>query len=87
MFQMWASGDRAGAAPIVEKIEDLHGRHGRWWSLHGLLHPADADRSFALALALDPLSPETACEEKPAPELPVDAIRRALCEAARRSPR
>jgi hypothetical protein len=82
-----AKGDREAAAPIVEKLEDLHGRHGRWYSLHGLLFPADAARSFPLALALDPLSPETACEEKDAPALPEDAIRKALCEAARRGPR
>lgn len=92
-----AAGDSANAAPLVEKVEDIHNRHGRWWSLHGLLHPgrpdhSDAaspsgDQSFALGLALDPLSPEVACEEKLAPELPKDPIRAAICEAARRVPR
>jgi hypothetical protein len=81
-----AAGDRDNAAPLVDKVEDLHGRYGRWWSLHGLLHPADAERSFGLGVALDPLTPGVACEEKTAPELPIDAIRRALCEAARRAP-
>lgn len=80
-------GERDRAALLVEKAEDLHGRYGRWWSLHGLLHPADAEHSFGLGVALDPLSPYVACEEKPAPELPVDGIRRALCEAARRAAR
>jgi hypothetical protein len=82
-----AGGDRAAAAPWVEKTEDLHNRHGRWWSLHGLLFPGeDADRAFSLGIALDPLDPFVSCEEKAAPELPKDALRAAICEAARRVP-
>lgn len=81
-------GDRAAAAPWVEKVEDIHGRQGRWWSLHGMLFPErDAPRSFAYGVALDPLDPQVACEEKAAPDLPGDAIRAALCAAARRVPR
>jgi hypothetical protein len=83
------AGDRQAASPLVERVEDVHSRFGRWWSLHGLLHP-DADgspRPFLLGIALDPLSPPVACEEKAAPELPSDPIRAALCEAARRVPR
>jgi hypothetical protein len=38
-------------------------------------------------VAIDPLSPEVACEEKPVPETPADPIKKALCEAARRVPR
>ena len=73
----------------VAKPEDVHGRSGRYWSLHGLLVPppeGDARASF-LGLALDPLSPEVACEEKVSPETPTDPLRKALCEAARRVPR
>lgn len=82
-----ATGDRAAAAPLVERVEDLHSRHGRWWSLHGLLFPErDPARAFSFGVALDPLEPSVACEEKLAPELPGDAIRAALCEAARRVP-
>jgi hypothetical protein len=82
-----AQGDRAGAAPWVEKISDVHGRQGRWWSLHGLLFAdRDAAPSFAYGVALDPLDPWVACEEKAAPELPADPLRAALCEAARRVP-
>jgi hypothetical protein len=84
-----AAGDQANAAPFVEKPEDIHNKHGRWWSLHGLLNPdpSGSERAFALGLSLDPLTPEVACEEKPAPELPKDPLRAAICEAARRVPR
>lgn len=85
-----AEGDRANAAPLVEKIEDVHSPFGRWWSMHGLLHPEPpeaADKAFSLAIALDPMTPEVACEEKVAPELPKDPLRAAICEAARRVPR
>ncbi|MFO0756587.1 MAG: hypothetical protein U0359_08860 [Byssovorax sp.] len=80
-------GDREGAAPWVEKPEDIHGHFGRWWSLRGLLHPdKDAARSFSLGISLDPLDPSVACEEKARPDLPADPARAALCEAARRAP-
>lgn len=83
-----ASGERASAAPLVEKPADVHGRFGRWWSLHGLLHGGDdAERAFAGAIALDPFDPAIACEEKLPPELPGDPLRAALCEASRRIPR
>lgn len=84
-----ATGDTMNAAPFVEAIEDVHNRTGRWWSLHGLLHPGtdSGDRAFGIGIAHDPLTPEIACEEKPAPGLPKDPIRAALCEAARRVPR
>lgn len=84
-----ADGQTESAAALVARPEEVHGRHGRYWSLHGLLHPppeGDA-RAFFLAVAQDPLSPEVACEEKAAPETPADPIKKALCEAARRVPR
>jgi hypothetical protein len=81
-------GDRQNATLLVEKVDDLHTRFGGWWSMHGLLHPEpEGDRSFALGIALDPLTPGVACEEKPIPDLPADPLRAALCEAARRLPR
>jgi hypothetical protein len=86
---MLASADRPSALPLVEKTTDVHSRHGRWWSLHGLLHP-DPTRSpspFRLGIALDPLNPAISCEEKPSPDLPEDALHAALCAAARRVPR
>jgi len=88
--ELLGTGDRATAAMLVDKVEDVHSRFGRWWSLHGLLHPepaADAERAFGLALALDPLDRDVGCEEKTAPAAPQDALRAAICEAARRAPR
>jgi hypothetical protein len=84
-----AAGDAANAAPFVEKIEDVHNRTGRWWSLNGLFYPgADGgERAFEVGISHHPLAPEVACEEKTAPALPKDPIRAALCEAARRVPR
>lgn len=83
------AGDTASAALLVASPDEVHGRHGRYWSLHGLLHPppeGDA-RAFFLGLSQDPLSSEVACEEKPAPATPADPLKKALCEAARRVPR
>jgi hypothetical protein len=83
-----ASGERASASPLVERVEDVHSRYGRWWSLHGLLHGGpDGDRAFSAGTALDPLDPDVACEEKLPPDLPGDPLRSALCEAARRRAR
>ena len=86
---MIAGSDRPGALPLVEKTTDVHSRYGRWWSLHGLLHPAlpGSPSPFRFGIALDPLNPAVACEEKPAPDLPEDAVHAALCAAARRVPR
>lgn len=83
------AGDKPAAASQVEKIDDVHGHFGRWWSMHGLLHPEPvdaADRAFSLGIAIDPLDPWVGCEEKAAPALPADALRAAICEAARRAP-
>jgi hypothetical protein len=83
-----AVGDTANAALLTEKIEEVHSRHGRFWSLHGLLHPdpGDFDRPFRFGLALDPLNPFVACQEKATPELPKNPLFAAICEAARRVP-
>lgn len=83
------AGETESAKALVAKPDEIHGRHGRYWSLHGLLHPPPAGdgRAFFLGVALDPLSPEVACEEKPLSDTPADPIKKALCEAARRVPR
>jgi tetratricopeptide (TPR) repeat protein len=83
-----AYGRRESALPLVEDPAEVHDRVGRFFSLHGLLHPdaPDPDRAFRLAIALDPLAPPVACEEKAAPERPIDPLRAALCDAARRRP-
>jgi len=84
-----ADGNSESAKQLVARPDEVHGRHGRYWSLHGLLvPPPEGDpRAFFLGLANDPMSPEVACEEKRAPETPADPIKKALCEAARRVPR
>ncbi|AKT36098.1 hypothetical protein [Chondromyces crocatus] len=85
-----AAGERGSALPLVEKVEDVHNRVARWWTLHGLLHGGDgpeADRAYANGIALDPLDAKVACEEKLAPELPRDPLRAGICEMARRTPR
>ncbi len=82
-----AKGDREAAARWVAKPDDIHGHFGRWWSLHGLLHPEkDPAQAFSLGISFDPFEPPVACEEKILPDLPGDPIRAALCEAARRVP-
>ncbi len=84
-----AMNDKQNAAPLVQRIEDVHYRVGRWHSLNGLLHPdtTDPDRPFRWGISLDPIEPLVACEEKLPPELPKDPIRAAICEMARRVPR
>ena len=83
-----SSGDRAAAAALVEKTEDVHTHSGRYWSLRGLLFPdREPERSFSLGVAADPFDPPVSCEEKASPDLPGDPIRAALCEMARRAPR
>lgn len=55
-----AGGQPESAKPLVAKPEDVHGRSGRYWTLHGLLAgpPPEGDaRAFFLGLAIDPLSP------------------------------
>ena len=83
-----ASDRRDEAASLVAHTEDVHGQSGRYWSLHGLFEPEPArDLSFARGIAIDPLDPNVACEEKPSPELPSDLLRAAICAMARRAPR
>lgn len=82
-----ASGEREKAAALVSDERDVDTRLGRWFSLHARLanEPA-AEPAWLRGLALDPLSPFVACEERPLPELPESPLRRALCEAARKRP-
>jgi hypothetical protein len=84
-----AMGEKSKAAALVERIEDVHYRVGRWHSLHGLLFmdSQDVDQQFRMGISLDPMEPLVACEEKPAPDLPKDPLRAAICEMARRVPK
>lgn len=83
-----AMSEKERARSLVEKIEDVHYRIGRWHSLHGLLFPdaPDVERQFQMGISLDPMEPLVSCEEKPTPELPKDPLRSAICEMARRAP-
>lgn len=84
-----AEGERERAAKLVESAADLRHPSGRWWSLHGALHPSatPADLLYRRAIGMSPLDPAVACQELPGAELPKDPLARALCEAARRAPR
>ena len=82
------AGHKADAMLLVENEEDVSSPFARWFSLRGYFQQdtVDPNPSFTRAIALDPLSPFVACEEKAAPALPESPLRRALCEAARRRP-
>ena len=82
-----ALGETERARAVVEKSDDVRANDARWWSMHGLLVPTDADSAWSIALSLDPYDPGVACREKPAPATPDDPAQKALCEAARRKPR
>jgi hypothetical protein len=88
---LMASDQRPSAAALVAEPKEVHGRFGRWWSLHGLFNPGRTSPGgvspFELGIGIDPLDPTVGCEEKTGTELPVDPLRAALCEAARRVPR
>lgn len=82
-----AQGNTAEASRLTAPDAELRGRQGRFISLRERLHPsADPDDAYQRAIALDPLNPMVACEERAAPSLPSDPARAALCEAARRVP-
>jgi hypothetical protein len=83
-----AVGERDKAAELLQKPEDVHGKFGRWWSLHGLFvsDETDAARAFRIGISLDPLDRSVGCEEMASPELPKDPLIAAICEAARRVP-
>ncbi len=82
-----ALGEQDRARALVEKTEDIRGNDARWWSMHALLVPGDAERARAIAIGMSPYDPNVACAEKEPPEVPAAPIEKALCEAARRKPR
>jgi hypothetical protein len=82
-----ASGAREKAVSTLEKIDDLHSRAGRLFSLRGLLFDTPHRKDdFSIGISLDPLDPNVACEELAKPGVPSDPIRAALCQAARNVP-
>jgi hypothetical protein len=76
-------GESLVAADAVARPTDISSPSGRWWSLHEIYMLGNAlPESRWWALASDPLNPAIACEERIVGELPVDPVRRAICEAA-----
>jgi hypothetical protein len=90
----------AEASEMLGEIEQVGSLHGGWLGLRGRLleekspapDPTRAQHFYELAIAVDPLGVEAACEghggrttasSQPAPS-PADATRRRLCEAARK---
>jgi hypothetical protein len=95
-------GDEQGAWERLGSIQAVSGLHGGWLGLHGrmLLERQETEQALAnlsLAVGVDPYGEEAACEgrsertrplDRPTPEqLPVDPVRRKLCEEARSLPR
>lgn len=86
------TGHRDEAERLVARIDDVHAEFGPWFALNGRFsrdkgQEADAERSFGVGIRLDPFDDEVACEGKVAPEVPSEALREALCRAARAVPR
>jgi hypothetical protein len=93
------SGEPDQARDRLGGEDDISSAHGAWYALHGRFLRQDgkwedAQTSFLLGIALDPLSEDVACEGHwtarspqggPAPEpfLPAEPTRRALCKEAR----
>lgn len=93
--------DAAEARAALGTEEHVGSGHGGWFALSGRFQresgdAASAERQFRLGIALDPLAEDVACEghwvargpsgRGPAPALPTDPARRALCVAAREIP-
>jgi hypothetical protein len=95
-------GDVAAAKEHLGELDNVSGLHGGWLGLHGrmLLERQEAEKGLSelsLAVGVDPYGEEAACEGRSertraanGPEqepLPLDPVRRKLCEEARMLPR
>jgi tetratricopeptide (TPR) repeat protein len=95
------AGRQAEAVERLGKVADLAGPHGGWFALSGRFAAEAGDRQQAeswsnVAIALDPLLVDVACEGRWRPAegtdqsslpMPGDPARRALCAGALRVPR
>ena len=93
------AGHREEAVGRLGKVADLAGPHAGWFALSGRFAADAGDRQqaeawFRVAIALDPLSVDAACEGRWRPaegtaqsSLPEDPARRVLCAGALRVPR
>jgi tetratricopeptide (TPR) repeat protein len=90
-----AAGRRDEAVERLGRVEDIAGPHAGWYALSGRFSAEagdgpQADGRFGVAIALDPLSVDAACEGRWRPaedagqslSMPDDPARRALCAAA-----
>jgi hypothetical protein len=84
---LYALGKTDEAKAFVDKAEDVMTSEPRWWMMRALTLPDEREKSIGIALSIDPYSPVIPCENLKAPAVPTDAVRRAICEAARRKPR
>ena len=85
-----AAGHGPEARKAVGDPPDVVSPYGPWWAIRGRLarqvgDEAAAGGSFAEAVAVDPLDPEAACETVIPTDLPSEAAKARLCEAARAS--
>lgn len=87
------ANDPESARRALGGVEDLDVVHGAWYALFGRFgrdsgQDDAAERAFSLAIAVDPLFDEVACEGRlrSESELPDNRVRRRLCIAARQIP-
>jgi tetratricopeptide (TPR) repeat protein len=87
------AGQAEKARQSLGTLSEIGSVYGAWFALHGRFlreqgELAEAERAFAVGIAVDPLSEDVACEGErsrgaPDPKLPAAAERSALCRAAR----
>lgn len=80
-------GEREKAAKLVTEPTEVSSNEARWWSLRAALGVGNIDQAKHVGVGLAPYDPDVTCEEKAPPDLPADAVMRALCQAAREKPR
>jgi hypothetical protein len=99
----WLSaGDAALARSSLGAATEIGSLHGPWFGVHGRLlresgDTQGAEQAFRLAISVDPLAEDAACEGDARPRtpasispggpLPADPARRELCLSARQRPR
>ena len=97
-----AAGDAALARSSLGAATEIGSLHGPWFGVHGRLlresgDAQAAEQAFRLAISVDPLAEDAACEGDAGPRtpasisvegpLPADPARRELCLSARQRPR
>jgi hypothetical protein len=85
---LYGLGRTEEADALVATQDSIHSEYGRWMANHARFlathdRAAEAARASQIAVELDPLEPEVACQEKMPPELPDTEVMAALCRAAR----